>query len=149
MKFCFSFGTFGIKIVFICLLAGILEIYINLFIYGEVDGNENILDYRLLLDPLCYYVGFLLNIIPALINNKCSKTKKEKPIENKLKEENTQSIEYIYNNPYDKYLSKKDFIKFLFICFFLLLTDFIDTIISIEEIKDNKKMILMIIQTVH
>jgi len=138
MKFCFSFGTFDIKIVFICLLAGILEIYINLFIYGEVDGNKSIFDNRLLLDPLCYYVGFLLNIIPALINNKCSKTKKEKPIENKLKEENIQSIEYIYNNPYDQYLSKKDFIKFLFICFFLLLTDFIDTIISIKEIEVNK-----------
>ena len=138
MKFCLFLGTFDIKFLFICLLAGILEIYINLFIYGEVDGNENIFDYRLLLDPLCYYVGFLLNIIPALINNKCSKTKKEKPIENKLKEENTQSIEYIYNNPYNIYLSKKDFIKFLFICFFLLLTDFIDTIISIKEIEDNK-----------
>ena len=47
MKFCLSLGTFDVKIVFICLLAGILEIYINLFIYGEIDGHENIFDYRL------------------------------------------------------------------------------------------------------
>ena len=112
------------------------RLYINLFIYKE-DQN-NIFDKHLLLDPLCYYVGFLLNIIPALISYKCSRTKKERMRVNKLKEENIQSIEYIYNNPYDQYLSTKDFIKFIIVCLFLLSTDFMEIIISIStNAEDN------------
>jgi len=137
MKFCFSFGMFDIKFAFYCTLVAVLDLYINLFIYKE-DQN-NIFDKHLLLDPLCYYVGFLLNIIPALISYKCSRTKKERMRVNKLKEENIQSIEYIYNNPYDQYLSTKDFIKFIIVCLFLLSTDFMEIIISIStKTEDNQ-----------
>jgi len=137
MKFCFSFGMFDIKFAFYCTLVAVLDLYINLFIYKE-DQN-NIFDKHLLLDPLCYYVGFLLNIIPALISYKCSRTKKERMRVNKLKEENIQSIEYIYNNPYDQYLSTKDFIKFIIVCLFLLSTDFMEIIISIStNAEDNQ-----------
>ena len=137
MKFCFSFGMFDIKFAFYCTLVAVLDLYINLFIYKEDEDQENIFDKHLLLDPLCFYVGFLLNIIPALISYKYSKTEKEKPKANKLKEENTKSIEYIYNNPYDQYLSTKDFIKFIIVCLFLLSTDFMEIIISIKNSNND------------
>ena len=91
----------------------------------------------------CTPCGFLLNIIPALISKKCQKSEIKKPLENKLIEEkekekeNINFIEYIYNNPYDKYLSTKDFIKFIIICIFLFLNDFIDTSISVINIEKN------------
>ena len=134
MKFCFSFGIFDIKYFFFCFSFIILEICINFFIYND----NNLFSQHILLDPFCYYSGFLLNIFLALIYNKCSKTK-SKPIANKLKEENTHSIEYIYNNPYDKYLSKKDFIKFFGICLFLIITDLIEIIISQISKMDDRK----------
>jgi hypothetical protein len=77
-----------------------------------------------------------LNIIPAKIIHIKAK-EKEKPIINKLNEENNHSIEYIYNKPYEKYLSKKDILKFFFICFILLLIDFLENIENIIN-KDDK-----------
>jgi len=88
------------------------------------------------MDPFCYYAGFLLNIFPALIISKCSQ-KKSKQITNKLKEESTHSIEYIYNNPFDKYLSKKDIVKFFGICIFLIITDLIQIILDLDIINDD------------
>ena len=131
MKFCFSFGIFDIKYFFFCFSFIILEICINFFIYND----NNLFSQHILLDPFCYYSGFLLNIFLALIYNKCSKTK-GKPIANKLKEENTHSIEYIYNNPYDKYLSKKDIIKFFGICILLIITDLIQIILDLDILND-------------
>jgi hypothetical protein len=90
------------------------------------------------LDPFCYYAGFLFNIFLVLINNKFSKTKREIAA-NTLKEENTNRIEYVYNNPYEKYLSTKDIIKFFGMCLCLLLTDIIEIIININPINDNDK----------
>jgi len=135
MKFCFSFGMFDIKYFFFCVLFVILEICINLFIYK--DDKEDLLNKHILLDPFCNYAGCLMNIFLALINNKFSR-KKSKPIPNKLKEENTQAIEYIFNNPYDKYLSKKDFLKFFGICIFLIITDLIQIIFDLNIIKNNE-----------
>ena len=135
MKFCFSFGMFDIKYFFFCVLFVILEICINLFIYK--DDKEDLLNKHILLDPFCNYAGCLMNIFLALINNKFSR-KKSKPIPNKLKEENTQAIEYIFNNPYDKYLSKKDFLKFFGICIFLIITDLIQIIMDLNIIRDDK-----------
>ena len=134
MKFCFSFGMFDIKYFFFCVLFVILEICINLFIYK--DNGDDILNKHLLLDPFCYYAGFLMNIFLALINSKFSR-KKSKPIPNKLKEESTHAIEYIFNNPYDKYLSKKDFLKFFGICIFLIITDLIQIVLDLNIINDK------------
>jgi len=135
MKFCFSFGMFDIKYFFFCISFVIFEICINLFIYK--DDKEDLLNKHILLDPFCNYAGCLMNIFLALINSKFSR-KKSKPIPNKLKEENTQAIEYIFNNPYDKYLSKKDFLKFFGICIFLIITDLIQIIFDLNIIKNNE-----------
>ena len=79
MEFCFSFGKFDMKYFFMYVLAAIFEICIILFIYDENDND--LLNKHKILDPLCYYIGFLLNIFPELISNKCSKTiKKETTI---------------------------------------------------------------------
>jgi len=57
-----------------------------------------------------------------------------------LEKENTDSFEYIYNNPNENYLSAKEILKFLFICLILLLADIIENIgIIIENIKTYKK----------
>ena len=135
MELCFSFGRFDIKYFFFCVLSLILEICINLFIYND-DDNNNIITKHILLDPFCYYVGFLFNIFLVLISNKFSKSKSE-TISKTLKEENTHIIEYVYNNPYDKYLSTKDIIKFFGICIILLITDIIEIIINIKNSIKN------------
>ena len=59
-----------------------------------------------------------------------------------MKEENINSIEYIYNKTDEKYLSIIDILKFLFICFILILADIIENVGFIKEekhYKDNKK----------
>ena len=55
-----------------------------------------------------------------------------------MKEENNNSIEYIYNNPNEKYLSLKDILKFFFICLILLLADLIENIQNIIDDNDNE-----------
>ena len=106
MKFCISFGNFELKYLFYCILLLIIQIYIFLFISDE--GNS-LISKHLLLKLFFMFLGYLLNFIPLLISHKISKSKEKT---NKLIEENTQSIEYIYNKPYEKYLSKKDLLKF-------------------------------------
>jgi hypothetical protein len=122
------------------------------FIYNE-DGdteNINIINKHLFLDPLCYYAGFLLNIIPALIAYKFSKTENKKPKTSKLLEENASSIEYIYNNPYDQYLSTKEFTKFIIVCIFFLLADLIEIIQSLivdeDEFDDDEENDYLFVQ---
>ena len=161
MKFCFSFGMFDIKYFIYCFLFLTLDIYIMFFIYNE-DENEdeskdkydrrniNIINKHLFLDPLCYYAGFLLNIIPALIAYKFSKTENKKPKTSKLLEENASSIEYIYNNPYDQYLSTKEFTKFIIVCIFFLLADLIEIIQSLivdeDEFDDDEENDYLFVQ---
>ena len=152
MKFCFSFGMFDIKYFIYCFLFLTLDIYIMFFIYNE-DGdteNINIINKHLFLDPLCYYAGFLLNIIPALIAYKFSKTENKKPKTSKLLEENASSIEYIYNNPYDQYLSTKEFTKFIIVCIFFLLADLIEIIQSLivdeDEFDDDEENDYLFVQ---
>jgi len=130
MEFCFSFGKFDMKYFFMCVLAAIFEICIILFIYDENDND--LLNKHKILDPLCYYIGFLLNIFPELISNKCSKTIK-KETTNNLKEESSKAIEFIYSIHYDKSLSTKDYIKLFVICLFLIITDLIEIIINIID----------------
>ena len=45
-----------------------------------------------------------------------------------MDKENAQSIEYIYNEPYEKYISKKNILKFIFICLILLLSSLLEII---------------------
>ena len=135
MKYCISFGNFEIKYFFYCALFIILEICMNYFIYYE---KNNIIIDHYLLQSFCFFLGYLLNIIPAWIIHKQSK-EKEKPLTNKLNEENNYSIEYIYNEPNKEILTNKDILKFLFICLILLLTDIIENIGIIIEDNEKKK----------
>ena len=95
MKFCISFGKFELKYFFYCVFYVILHIYVIYFVYyNEVKIiHEHFLFYLFI-----FFLGYLLNIIPTWISH--IKSKKKKPITNKLDEENVQSIEYIYNEPY-------------------------------------------------
>ena len=87
------------------------------FIYYD---KNNIINEHYHFHSFCFFLGYLLNIIPAWIIHKQSK-EKEKPLTNKLNEENNYSIEYIYNEPNKEILTNKDILKFLFICLILLL----------------------------
>ena len=140
MKFCISFGKFELKFFFYCVFIVITKFFLY---YVTCYEKENINDEHCLMDEFCFFLGYLLNFIPAWISHIKSK-EKEKPIINKLKEENKKSIEYIYNKPYESYLSIKDIIKFLFICLILIIAEMIEnTGLKIdkkeENINDNKK----------
>ena len=124
MKFCISFGKFELKYFFYCVLFSIIEICIYYFVYND---NDIIINKHCLFHSFCYFLGYLLNFIPAWISH--AKTKeKERPITNKVKEGKLLSIEYIYNEPYEKYLSIKDIIIFFFICLILLLADLMENV---------------------
>ena len=137
MAFYISFGKFDLKYFFYCILFLIIQIYIYFFI---PEDDENLISDHLFLNSFCFFLGFLLNIIPLWIINIKSKVK-EMPIANELeKEEDTQfniynqSIKYIYLKSNKKYLSKKnlsikDLSKIFFICFAILLTEIVDNII--------------------
>ena len=133
MKFCISFGKFELKFFFYCILIVILEFYIYNFIdYFKVK----ILEDHLLLNSSCLFLGYLLNIIPVWIRHIKSKKKENSKI-NKLKEENTQSIEYIFNKPDKNYLSSKEILIFCFISLFPLIEELLEH--SLHKINDKDK----------
>ena len=102
--------------------------------YNEV----RIIHEHLLFNLFFFFLGYLLNIIPAWISHIKSK-EKEKPITNYLGKENSLHIEYIYNKPYGKCLSKKKYLKIFFVCLFLLLISLIQIIhFKIENIGEDK-----------
>jgi hypothetical protein len=136
MKFCISFGKLQLKYFFYCFSIVIIE-YAYHFIY--YNGGK-VLDDNLLFNSSCFFLGYILNIIPVWIIHIKSKGKKN-PIKNKLKEENTQSIEYIYNKPYKEYLSKKEILQFLFLCLIILLANLIENIVIKINSKGDDKTI--------
>ena len=129
MKFFISLGIFDLKYFLYFTLYAISTIIYAFICDVDVDENEgedededNIIKKHKFLDSLLLFIGYLLNFIPRWLSNKSSKSK-EKHIINEKKGENNKSIEYIYNNPYVKYLSIKDISKVLFICIILLLKE--------------------------
>ena len=139
MKFCISFGKIELKYFFYCFLSVILYIYIYYFIVESKE--DNIINNHNLLYSFCYYLGYLLNFIPTWIINIKSKREEDSEI-NKMKERRTQSsqsYEYIYIAPNDKNFSKNTILKFLFICFILLLIDLIETTLSITQNKEKNE----------
>ena len=109
MKFCISLGNFELKYFFYCFLFVILSLFMSYFIYCD---HENIIKEHYLLHSFCFFLGYLLNIIPFWISLKQSKGK-EKPLINKLNKEKNYS---------------KEILKILFICLILLLADIIENI---------------------
>jgi len=131
MKFCIPLSTFELKYLLYCALLLILQIYILVFIYKD----KNLISDHLLLKSFCMFLGYLLNIILLLISHINSKSKEKT---NKLKEENIQSIEYIYNKPYEKHLSRKDLLKFFFMCLILLLAELISNILDKNDNNEDE-----------
>ena len=81
MKFCISLGTIELKYIIYCFLSVILYIYIY---YCIVDSKEkNIINEHELLYSFCYFLGYLLNVIPEWIVDIKSETK-ERPKINKI-----------------------------------------------------------------
>ena len=91
MKFCISLGKFELKYFFYCVLIILIEIYNYYFVYYD---EEKIISEHYQMHSFCFFLGYLLNIIPAWINNKNSK-EKGNHIENKHEGVNNNSIEYI------------------------------------------------------
>jgi len=125
MTFCISLGVFKLKYLLYCVLYFILEIIIMFFIYDFDEDNKKIFQKHRMLDSFCFILGYLLNFIPIWINYKCSKAKVDSGL---IEEKN--SIKYIYNNPYNQYLSTKDIIKFFGMCLMLLSLEFVELILK-------------------
>ena len=133
---CFiSFGIFSFKYFIYGVLFAIFKLYVDYYIYysnNKNDENANIYNNHKLLNSFCFFLGYLLNIIPEKISNKKSKLKKS-TIGNGL--DSINSIKYIYNKP-DIYLSTKDIIKFIALCLMLFFLEFIEVILD-KLNKDN------------
>jgi len=122
MKLCISLSMFNSKCFFYYVLFAIFQIYKYLvFYYDENRENNaknendkkkgNILDNNKLFHSFCFFLGYLLNIFPSLINQRNLKTHEDFII-NESKGERSQSIKYIYNKSFVKNLSTKDIIIF-------------------------------------
>jgi len=129
MKLYISLGIFNIKCILYYALFTIFQLY-KILVYYYDKNNGKILNNNKLFYSFCYFLGYLLNIFPALNSQRNSKTKANILI-NESKGEMPQSIKYIYNKTFVKNLSTKDIIIFFIICFILLLTDCIENISSI------------------
>ena len=137
MRFYISLGILDLKYLKYCVLFLIVQIYICLLFL--LDGkNKEILKYHILLNPSCFFLGFLLNFIPTWIIQKKSN---KKTITSELKKQkNNQIFEYIYYNPYVEYLSKKEIIKIFGIILFLLITEIFRIIPKIiNKINENNE----------
>jgi len=86
MKFCISFGMFNSNCLLYYALFVILQIYNNIVVSYD-ENNRDILKENKLFHSFCYFLGYLLNIFPALINQRNSEI-------NEYEGENPQSIKY-------------------------------------------------------
>ena len=109
MKFCISFGIIELKYFFYCFLSVILYIYIYYFIVDSEE--ENIINKHELLYSFCYFLGYLLNIIPEWIVDINSETKERAKI--------------------------NKFLKFFFICLIILLIGLVKSTLTL--INNNKE----------
>ena len=131
MTFCISFSQFELKYFFYCVFLVILQIYMT---YSFYCWEEKIITEHYLMYSFCFFLGYLLNIIPAWISHIQSKENEKQ--EKNLEKEKTLSFEYIYNNPNKNYLSSKEILNFLFICLIILLAEIIENIGDKIEIRD-------------
>ena len=84
---------------------------------------------------LLYWI--FIKFYSMVINKKNLNTGKKPRINDLKEEQKTKSIEYIYNNPYNEYLSTKDIIKFFILCLILLLADLIE--VTFNKMNPNNK----------
>ena len=127
MKLCISLSMFNSKCLVYYFIFAIFQIYKYLVFYydesnennGNDEKNGDILDNNKLFHSFCFFLGYLLNIFPSLINQRNSKTHEDFII-NESKGERSQSIKYIYSKTFVKNLSTKDIIIFFFKMFYLI-----------------------------
>ena len=108
MGFCISFGMFDFKLFFYCFLFFILEIFNYFFFKSNNDNttidnedNKNLLQNHKIMLLFCFYLGYLLNIIPELITRKKS-------------------------DQNDKFLSIKDIINSILVCLMMINIFYLD-----------------------
>jgi len=100
-----------------------LQIYNKIAFYYD-ENNGDILYKNQIFHSFCYFLGYLLNIFPALISQRNSEIN-EKLITNEYEGGNPQSIKYIK--------------KFFIICFILLIIDSFENI-SFITVNKNKEI---------
>ena len=132
MKFCISFGFFNLKYAIFIIVFIFITLYNELIFEGNI--NENV-GKTTLLDPLLFYIGYSLCLIPLLIKKTVSKIKVE--IKKNLKKQNRGLITYIYN-PGQPNLKIKDLSFIFIISLMLIIYDFFDLLE--EKITHNEEI---------
>ena len=130
MKNYISIGKFKYKygiLIIIYIFLKILEyIFIDYLFESEKYNNCK------LLDPLLFNIGNILCFFPVLIQKAISKNKKNiLQKTNKLEETHKGIITYIYNNPYETYITTKDLIRIVFVTILILVGEFCDLLIEV------------------
>ena len=137
MKKYVSFGKLKSEYVIMIIIYFLIFVFQNYSMdYSEKYKNSN------LLDPLLFYFGNILCIFPPLLLKKNSKSQNVS-LKNKLDEEHKGIITYIYNNPYEKYLTTKDIIMIVIVSILIMVEDFCELFIDKinERCYDNKEVI--------
>jgi len=123
MKCCISLGIYSLKCRIYYGLFSIFIIYKNTVLFVDRE-NQDILDNSKLFHSFCFFLGYLLNIFPALISQRNSEIN-ENLLINEYEGENPKSIKFV--------------IKFFIVCFISLLTHSIEKI-SFIILDKNKKI---------
>lgn len=135
-----TIGIFDYKYIFMIIFFIGKEIYLNLVVYEKSEKiNEN-----KFLDSLLMYFGNVLCIFPALITNKICYSEKEKEKDNyKSIGKNQNIIKILYNNPYQKKLSKFDILNIFLISLLSLTIDFAYIVLGLINDEYNEEYIFM------
>jgi hypothetical protein len=140
MKKCISFGFFNLEFTMILLLYFFCRLY-EIFVDHFCENISN----TILCDSLFFYIGNTFCFIPLLIQKKETE-KNDISIRNKSELLNNSFIEYIYNNPYERYLEKKDIIYIIVLCIFNIIADFAEFYENYyfdNKISEEKKKIIL------
>ena len=135
MKRFISFGICNPQYMIMLIIFIFILIFEDVFV-EQCDKNKK----SKLLDPLLYYIGCILCLFPLLIKKKISKSdNKNNLLKNRSEETNKGIIEYIYNNPYEQYLTSKDLIMVIIVSLLILAEDFCEITLNIIDSKEKEE----------
>ena len=121
MRRCISFGLCKCEYMTMMTIYTIIILFQNIVLDNFSKKYKN----SKMLDSLLYYIGCSLCLFPLLFKKKfCKSNQKIDSIKKKSEETDKGIIEYIYNNPYDKYLTTKDLIMTIIVSLLILFEDF-------------------------
>ena len=121
MRRCISFGLCKCEYMTMMTIYTIIILFQNIALDNFSKKYKN----SKMLDSLLYYIGCSLCLFPLLFKKKfCKSNQKIDSIKKKSEETDKGIIEYIYNNPYDKYLTTKDLIMTIIVSLLILFEDF-------------------------